>query len=367
MSVLTIRKINKTYGNEAVLHDINIDMEEGEFLILVGPSGCGKTTLLNMIAGLESVTDGEIAIDDRRINDLGPRDRNIAMVFQSYALYPNMTVRGNISFGLEMRKVPRARRNEIVNNVAKTLQIEHLLDRKPADLSGGQRQRVAIGRALAREPALFLFDEPLSALDAKLRDEMRTELKILHQRLKTSMVYVTHDQIEAMTLGDRIAVMYGGRVQQLGTPQDIYDNPINRFVAGFIGSPAMNFIPCELGEENGGFGVRLSGGEQTKLLPLPEAIADKLKSWGRQKAVLGVRPEHVTPSSADHDAEAVSCPVNVVEPTGPNTYVFSKVNDVEIIVRCTPGHAPEAGGRAKLEFDLSKALFFDPETDDRVA
>ncbi|MDX1655032.1 MAG: ATP-binding cassette domain-containing protein, partial [Candidatus Competibacteraceae bacterium] len=259
MGALSIRNVRKAYGPVEVLKNIDIHIDDGQFLILVGPSGCGKSTLLNLIAGLETTTAGEIHIGERRVNDLSPKDRDIAMVFQSYALYPSMTVRGNIAFGLEIRKVPKAERQAAVQRVARMLQIEPLLERKPAQLSGGQRQRVAMGRALARDPALFLFDEPLSNLDAKLRVEMRSEIKLLHQRTATTIVYVTHDQIEAMTLGDRIAVMSGGEIQQFGTPQQIYDDPANLFVAGFMGSPSMNFIPVPVVEQDGGLGVELKG------------------------------------------------------------------------------------------------------------
>ncbi|MFT5962922.1 MAG: multiple sugar transport system ATP-binding protein, partial [Burkholderiaceae bacterium] len=247
MASLSIRNVRKVYPNGAeVLKGINLDIEDGQFVILVGGSGCGKSTLLNMIAGLETVSEGEILIADKVVNDVPPKSRDIAMVFQSYALYPTMTVRENISFGLGIRKVPKDEQKKIVERVAETLQMTHLLDRKPALLSGGQRQRVAMGRAIARDPALFLFDEPLSNLDAKLRVEMRAEIKLMHQRLGTTIVYVTHDQIEAMTLGDRIAVMKDGVVQQYGSPQEIYDQPQNLFVAGFIGSPSMNFLRGKL-------------------------------------------------------------------------------------------------------------------------
>src|SRR5262245_14409606 len=239
MAALALRNVCKSYAGTAVLKSITLEIEDGEFLILVGPSGCGKSTLLALVAGLDAIDAGEIRIGDHLVNDLPPKDRDIAMVFQSYALYPSMTARENISFGMTIRKVPKAERERTVERVAQMLQIEHLLDRRPAQLSGGQRQRVAMGRALARNPALFLFDEPLSNLDAKLRVEMRTEVKLLHQRLRTTIVYVTHDQIEAMTLGDRIAVMRAGELQQFGTPQQIYDAPANLFVAGFMGSPSM--------------------------------------------------------------------------------------------------------------------------------
>src|SRR4051812_11195429 len=253
MAGLSIRNVRKVYNNGVeVLKGIDIEIKDGQFLILVGGSGSGKSTLLNMIAGLESVTSGEIRIGERVVNDLPPKDRDIAMVFQSYALYPSMTVRENIAFGLGVKKVPPREQEEIVSRVAETLQITHLLDRRPAQLSGGQRQRVAMGRAISRKPSLFLFDEPLSNLDAKLRVEMRAEIKLMHQRLNSTIVYVTHDQIEAMTMGDLIAVMKDGVVQQLGTPQEIYDNPANLFVAGFIGSPAMNFIKGSVAVDAGG-------------------------------------------------------------------------------------------------------------------
>ena len=260
MASLGIHNIRKTYGkNTEVLKGINLDIADGEFLILVGGSGCGKSTLLNMIAGLETVTEGDITMGGKRVNDLSPKDRDIAMVFQSYALYPSMTVRQNIAFGLSLRKVPQAEQEATIARVAKLLQIEPLLDRKPAQLSGGQRQRVAMGRALAREPQIFLFDEPLSNLDAKLRVEMRSEIKLLHKRLGITTVYVTHDQIEAMTLGDKIAVMKDGVVQQFGTPNDIYSRPVNTFVASFMGSPPMNLIPAALAVN--------SDGERTKIKP----------------------------------------------------------------------------------------------------
>lgn len=252
MAALDIEHVRKVFGGKTeVLKDINISIDDGEFLILVGPSGCGKSTLLNSIAGLEDITDGVIRIGGQDVSRKSPKDRDIAMVFQSYALYPSMNVRQNISFGLEIRKIPKEEINTEVDRVAKLLQIEHLLDRKPSQLSGGQRQRVAMGRALARKPAIYLFDEPLSNLDAKLRVEMRTEIKKLHQNLGTTIVYVTHDQIEAMTLADRIAVMKDGILQQFGSPQEIYDEPNNIFVAGFMGSPSMNFVPTPVQKEGG--------------------------------------------------------------------------------------------------------------------
>ena len=275
MGSLTISNVTKTFGSTEVLKGINIDIVDGEFLILVGPSGCGKSTLMNTIAGLEEVTSGQLLLAGEDVTYRSPKDRDIAMVFQSYALYPTMNVSRNISFGLEMRGVPRAERDQCVQEVSSLLQIDHLLDRKPSQLSGGQRQRVAMGRALARSPRVYLFDEPLSNLDAKLRVEMRTEIKKLHKRLGTTIVYVTHDQIEAMTLADRIAVMKDGLVQQLGTPNEIYDDPVNQFVAGFMGSPPMNFVPCDVNEDGS---LTICNHGEVVRLKVPQS--DRLKDSG---------------------------------------------------------------------------------------
>src|SRR5271169_3003941 len=291
MSSLTISKLHKSFGSVEVLKGVDLEAKTGEFIALVGPSGCGKSTLLAMVAGLESVTEGEIRIDGRLVNAVAPKDRDIAMVFQSYALYPTMTVRQNITFGMESRRVPRAQQDEAVKRVAALLQIEPLLQRKPAQLSGGQRQRVAMGRALVRDPKLFLFDEPLSNLDAKLRVDMRTEIKKLHLRVGKTTIYVTHDQIEAMTLASRIAVMHQGSIQQFDEPQVVYDHPANIFVAGFMGPPSMNFIPGELTKVDGrpAVAIGLAGGERATL-PLSQTP----QSWPTNgKVVLGVRPEHL--------------------------------------------------------------------------
>jgi multiple sugar transport system ATP-binding protein len=369
MHALTIDNIKKSYGTVEVLKGINIDIEAGQFLILVGPSGCGKSTLLNMIAGLETVTSGSLHIGDRDVTHLAPKDRDIAMVFQSYALYPNMTVAKNISFGMEIRKVDKAEQKSTVDRVANMLQIVPLLDRKPSQLSGGQRQRVAMGRALARDPSLFLFDEPLSNLDAKLRVEMRTEIKQLHQRMGTTIVYVTHDQIEAMTLGDRIAVMKDGEVQQFGAPREIYDNPTNMFVAGFMGSPSMNFIPSKVVSENGSIGVRVEAGAGDFVLPVNGA-GERLQSWVDREIMLGLRPEMITQrveEKMNSDTTRVaSCAVDVVEPTGPDTLVFVRMNDRKVVCRVEPESAVEAGNNMELMFDVSKAVFFDPESGARV-
>lgn len=374
MASLSIRNVRKVYPNGAeVLKGVDLDIEDGQFLILVGGSGCGKSTLLNMIAGLETVSEGEIRIGDRRVNDVPPKSRDIAMVFQSYALYPTMTVRENISFGLGIRKVPKDEQKKAVERVADILKISHLLDRKPAMLSGGQRQRVAMGRAIARDPALFLFDEPLSNLDAKLRVDMRAEIKLMHQRLGSTIVYVTHDQIEAMTLGDRIAVMKDGVVQQFGSPQEIYDRPANLFVAGFIGSPSMNFLRGRLVAHGSGSAFTLHHEDRTTLLPLHAQT--NLAAWHEREVILGVRPEHVTDAASARRAETadgynpteVTCAVELTEPTGPDTLVFARFNGERITCRTHPRAAAMPGERMTLAFDLSRAVLFDPGTEQRLA
>ncbi len=371
MSSLTIKDICKSFGPTEVLNGISLEIESGEFLVLVGPSGCGKSTLLNLVAGLETITSGEIHIGDRLINRVPPRDRDIAMVFQSYALYPTMKVRKNISFGLEVRKVPKKEIQETVRKVAEMLQIEDLLDRKPGQLSGGQRQRVAMGRALARNPAIFLFDEPLSNLDAKLRVEMRTEIKMLHRRIGTTIVYVTHDQIEAMTLADRIAIMKDGIIQQFDTPQGVYDNPANLFVAGFIGSPSMNFIPCRLTCEDDAFSLVLeTGGGKTYTLPI-DGGGKITESCLDRDVILGLRPEQI--SSGFHGQEenpnihVIECEVNVIEPTGPDTLVFVQINGEKVTCRVHPEEVRRPGEGIRLMLDLSKAIFFDPASGERIA
>ncbi|OEZ86280.1 sn-glycerol-3-phosphate import ATP-binding protein UgpC [Janthinobacterium sp. HH107] len=369
MSSLSIRSIRKVYTNGVeVLKGIDIEIKDGQFLILVGGSGSGKSTLLNMVAGLESVTSGEILIDGKVVNDLPPKDRDIAMVFQSYALYPSMTVRENIAFGLNVKKVPKAEQEEIVSRVAETLQITHLLDRRPAQLSGGQRQRVAMGRAISRKPSLFLFDEPLSNLDAKLRVEMRAEIKLLHQRLKATIVYVTHDQIEAMTMGDLIAVMKDGVVQQLGTPQEIYDNPANLFVAGFIGSPSMNFITVKPVIEGNDVFVAIENAGKSLRLALPFA-ADKLRSYAGRDVILGVRPEQITDMSSAHGdvGQELGCLIDLVEPTGPDTLLTTRLNGAAVTCRTHPREAVLPGQTMQLSFNLSKAALFDPANGERIA
>ena len=366
MKALKIDNVEKTFGKVKVLKGIDLEIKPGQFLILVGPSGCGKSTLLNMIAGLESVSNGNISIGDRDVTHLDPKDRDIAMVFQSYALYPNMTVRENISFGLEIRKTPKAEQQAIVDKVSKMLQIVPLLDRKPKQLSGGQRQRVAMGRALARDPSTFLFDEPLSNLDAKLRVEMRSEIKELHQRVGTTIVYVTHDQIEAMTLGDVIAVMKDGEIQQFGSPQEIYDNPRNQFIAGFMGSPSMNFIPCQIDKVDGAMQITLESGGTQHQLPIRQNIAG-LDAYAGKSVVLGIRPEQITQVGEDKaDSAEVSCAVEIIEPTGPDTLVTVRINGVKTVCRVHPTAQCKVDEQMPLLFDLSKVVFFDSENEQRI-
>ncbi len=365
MATLTISGLRKRFGPVEVLKGIDLEARTGEFIALVGPSGCGKSTMLAMIAGLEGVTEGEIRIDGRLVNAVAPKDRDIAMVFQSYALYPTMTARQNITFGMESRGVPRAERDAAVNRVASLLQIEPLLSRKPGQLSGGQRQRVAMGRALVRDPKLFLFDEPLSNLDAKLRVDMRTEIKKLHLRVGKTTLYVTHDQIEAMTLASRIAVMHQGALQQFDEPQVVYDRPANMFVAGFMGSPAMNFIPAVLGEAEGGPNVTiLAHGGGSAVLPLARAPARRPADG---KVVLGVRPEHLFRYDPELKARKpalapLTAPVEVVEPTGAETIALLKLGERDIVGRFDPDGAPRLGETLQLGIEMSHACLFDPVT-----
>jgi len=353
MGALTIANVRKTFGQVQILKGIDIDIEAGEFLILVGPSGCGKSTLLNIIAGLELPTEGSVSVGERDITYAAPKDRDIAMVFQSYALYPNMNVAQNIAFGLEMRKVPKEKRDEAVQRVAKMLQITQLLDRKPGQLSGGQRQRVAMGRALARDPKLFLFDEPLSNLDAKLRVEMRAEIKLLHQRTKTTTVYVTHDQVEAMTLGDRIAVMNGGVVEQFGTPDDIYARPATKFVAEFIGSPAMNMLPAV----RAGAGVTANGVE----LPTTAAQREALAGNKAAKLTYGMRPE-----AAQLSSDGLAGTLRFTEPTGPETYATVET-PVGLLTLRVPGYmTAKVGDAVHVKWNAEATHLFDGDTGKRI-
>jgi multiple sugar transport system ATP-binding protein len=362
MATLELRNVNKSYGSGLAdtLKNIELSIDSGEFLILVGPSGCGKSTLMNCIAGLESITGGGIMVDGQDISGMSPKDRDIAMVFQSYALYPTMNVRENIAFGLKIRKLPAAEIDAEVSRVAKLLQIEHLLERKPGQLSGGQQQRVAMGRALARRPKIYLFDEPLSNLDAKLRVEMRTEIKLMHQRLKTTTVYVTHDQIEAMTLGDKVAVMKDGIIQQFGTPQQIYNDPANLFVAGFMGSPPMNFIPLRLQRRDGRLVGLLDSADGHVELPLGEA-AGELE--GRE-LILGIRPEQIQVGASD--LPTIRAEVQVLEPTGPDTLAFVEINQTKVCCRLAPDAPVRAGDTLDLQFAPDKVLLFDAKSGERL-
>lgn len=363
MSSLSLVNVHKYYGPDlCVLNDISIEARSGEFLVLLGPSGCGKSTLLHAIAGLHKISSGEIRLDHRVLNDVPCQDRDIAMVFQSYALYPSMTVRENIAFPLQMRKVPAAERTKAVGDVATLLQISHLLDRKPAQLSGGQRQRVAIGRALVREPSLFLFDEPLSNLDALLRVEMRTELKKLHQRMGRTTVYVTHDQIEAMTLATRIAILERGIVQQLGTPNEVYNKPANLFVATFIGTPRINLLPAT--SDNGGLKV-----ENSDLrLDVPEEFTGALRASGKQ-VTLGMRPEHFSvaigqpPASGTVDIEG---DVTLIEPTGSDDVVLFRYAGTEMSALLRAGSITSTGP-ARLRIDTTRVNVFNKETGLRLS
>ncbi|MER8690626.1 MULTISPECIES: sn-glycerol-3-phosphate ABC transporter ATP-binding protein UgpC [unclassified Mesorhizobium] len=357
MATLSIRDVRKSYGSVQVLHGVDIELEDGGFLVLLGPSGCGKSTLLNMIAGLDDTSGGDILIGGRSVLDLAPKDRNIAMVFQSYALYPTMSVARNIGFGLEMRGVGADQRTRAVEDAARMLQISHLLDRRPANLSGGQRQRVAMGRAIVRDPELFLFDEPLSNLDAKLRVEMRTEIKRLHERLGTSIVYVTHDQIEAMTLGTKVAVMKSGYIQQLGDPRTIYERPANMFVASFIGSPAMNFLAGRLVPDSEGVRFQASG--------VSIVLPTRNRQVGSERPVmLGIRPEELR-TVAENRASIIG-EIDVVEPTGPETMVTVQVGENAIIARLPPRFAGRRKEPIFLAVDPASVNLFDPDSEQRI-
>jgi multiple sugar transport system ATP-binding protein len=350
MASVAIDAVRKAYGPLEVIHGASIDIKEGEFVVLVGPSGCGKSTLLRMIAGLENITGGEIRIDERVINDVPPKDRDIAMVFQNYALYPHMTVRGNMAFSLRLRKAPADEIEKRVNRAAAILGLEQYLARYPRELSGGQRQRVAMGRAIVRDPKVFLFDEPLSNLDAKLRVAMRTELKELHQRLKTTIVYVTHDQIEAMTMADKIVVMRGGVVEQCGRPLDVYDRPANTFVAGFIGSPAMNLIKG-----------RIDGGRFLADNGPTFDLGVEYAAFNGRRVIYGVRPE-----SFEFADSGTSARVIVVEPTGSETQVILRAGEVDISVVCRERISAAPGDILHLRSTTTNVHIFDEETGKRL-
>src|SRR5881227_1935391 len=362
MAEVALRNVSKKYDDVEAVRNVNLDIPDKEFVVLVGPSGCGKSTTLRMIAGLEEVTEGEILIGGNVVNDVPPKDRDIAMVFQNYALYPHMTVFENMSFGLRLRRTPKAEIRARVEQAAKILDITDLLDRRPKQLSGGQRQRVAMGRAIVRKPKVFLFDEPLSNLDAKLRVQMRTEIKRVHQKVKTTTVYVTHDQVEAMTLADRVVVMNGGSIEQIASPQELYHHPRTRFVAGFIGSPAMNFIPCRLVEKDGGLAVQLS---DRLSLAIPESRVARYRPHTGQELIFGLRPEHIIEKRGElaPGTAAFEVQLDVVEPMGMETMVYFIVDGIEVCGRVNPAAAGKAGETMPLVADLNQMHLIDPRTD----
>ena len=360
MAGVSVRKVVKAYeGGVQAVRGIDLEIADHEFVVLVGPSGCGKSTTLRMIAGLEEITDGEIWIGGSVVNDVPPRDRDIAMVFQNYALYPHMTVFDNMAFGLKLRKFPKAEIKKRVDDAARILDITPLLERKPKALSGGQRQRVAMGRAIVRNPKVFLFDEPLSNLDAKLRVQMRTEIKKVHQLVPTTTVYVTHDQVEAMTLADRVVVMNGGIIEQVGPPQELYHHPTTRFVAGFIGSPAMNFLPAKITGENGSLAVELDDGQ---VLPIPAARYERYAPFRGKDMLLGLRPEHMTDTTEPGKAnlEPLRVNVDVVEPMGMETLIHFFMGPTYAVARISPDTSAHSGETLPLQADMNNMHLIDP-------
>jgi multiple sugar transport system ATP-binding protein len=363
MAEVSFKHVKKDFGALTVIEDLSLGIMDHEFMVLVGPSGCGKSTALRMIAGLEEITSGVVEIGGRAVNDVPPKDRDIAMVFQSYALYPHMTVRENLEFGLKIRKTPLAERDRLVNEAAEILGITEYLDRRPKELSGGQRQRVAVGRAIVRKPAVFLFDEPLSNLDAKLRVQMRAEISRMQKNLKTTTVYVTHDQVEAMTMGHRIAVMQKGKLLQVGTPLEVYEQPANLFVASFIGTPPMNFLPGTLADQ--GTSVATSGFK----LPLPERLAAATKAQDGRKVVLGIRPENVRePERGGSGARLVTIGsrVEFVEPLGHEVIVHSRAGNDLLVSKVDPHRAPQMGAEFTLALEVDALHLFDAGTEERI-
>ena len=365
MAEVRFDRVKKSYGPVTVIEDFSLEIRDREFMVLVGPSGCGKSTALRMIAGLEEITGGTVSIGDRVVNDVPPKDRDIAMVFQSYALYPHMSVRENLEFALKIRKTPKEEMDRRVREAADILGIAEYLDRKPKQLSGGQRQRVALGRAIVRKPAVFLFDEPLSNLDAKLRVQMRAEITKLQKALQTTTVYVTHDQIEAMTMGHRIAIMKTGQLQQVGTPLEVYERPANLFVAGFIGTPPMNLVAAAITGGDGGNGGISSAGFR---LPLPGPWRAAARSG--QKVVVGIRPENVREASRGGETArsvaAITARVDFVEPLGYEVIVHGRVGDDTLIAKLDPHRAPEMGSEIELEIELGALHLFDAATEQRL-
>jgi multiple sugar transport system ATP-binding protein len=360
MAEVTLKGIKKAYGPVTVIPNLSLDIKDHEFMVLVGPSGCGKSTALRMIAGLEEINGGTIEIGRRVVNDVPPKDRDIAMVFQSYALYPHMTVRENLEFGLKIRKTPREEMDRRVAEAAQILGIADFLERKPKQLSGGQRQRVAVGRAIVRKPAVFLFDEPLSNLDAKLRVQTRAEISKIQKTLQTTTVYVTHDQVEAMTMGDRIAVMNTGELQQVGTPLEVYERPANLFVASFIGTPPMNLVPATLAD--GGTTVAASGFK----MPVPEAFRAAAAGRDGLKVVLGLRPENIREEAREARTTSVTAKVEFVEPLGYEVIVHGLVGDNLLVAKVDPHRAPEMGDTIPLVIEIDAVHLFDASTEKRL-
>ncbi|HVT43267.1 MAG TPA: sn-glycerol-3-phosphate ABC transporter ATP-binding protein UgpC [Thermoanaerobaculia bacterium] len=362
MARVHIRNVDKRFGNVPIIENLSLEILDEEFMVLVGPSGCGKSTVLRMIAGLEDVSSGTIEIGDRVVNELAPRDRDIAMVFQNYALYPHMTVRENLAFGLKIRRLPRPEIDRQVNEAAEILGIPTLLDRKPKQLSGGQRQRVALGRAIVRSPSVFLFDEPLSNLDAKLRVQMRAEISKLQQRLRTTCVYVTHDQVEAMTMGHRIAVLRDGKLQQAGAPLEVYQHPENLFVANFIGTPPMNFLSARV--SGGGSRLLVHGIE----IPVPSALQQAIRSSEGERIIIGIRPENIIhPSETARGATArITTQVEIVEPLGYQVIVHSRIGDDLLVSPLDPHHAPKMGESLELLIELDSVHLFDAKSEQRL-
>ena len=367
MARVELRAVNKVYpGGVSAVIDVSLEIMDREFLVLVGPSGCGKSTTLRLIAGLEEVSSGDIFIGDRRVNDVSPKDRDIAMVFQNYALYPHMTVFKNMAFGLKLRRYKKKDIRERVMQAAKTLGIEDVLDRRPKSLSGGQRQRVAVGRAIVRKPSVFLFDEPLSNLDAKLRLQMRAEISRLHGQLETTMIYVTHDQVEAMTMGDRIVVMEGGLIRQVATPTDLYQRPANRFVAGFIGSPPMNFLKGSI--ETGHSGLFFRSAEADFRLKVDSKHEDALSGYADKDVVMGLRPEdlHENSTHVPVDGKSIQTTVEVVEPLGAETYLYLDLGGRSITSRIQSDTLPRVNEAHVVDAAMAKAHYFDTETDKAI-
>jgi multiple sugar transport system ATP-binding protein len=362
MANVVFDHVAKRFGKVSVIEDLNLDIHDQEFMVLVGPSGCGKSTALRMIAGLEEISDGKISIAEKVVNDLPPKERDIAMVFQSYALYPHMSVRENLEFGLKIRKMPQDQIDKLVQEAAQILDISHLLERKPKQLSGGQRQRVAVGRAIVRKPAVFLFDEPLSNLDAKLRVQMRAEISKLQARLKTTTVYVTHDQVEAMTMGQRIAVMKDGKLHQVGTPLELYDHPANLFVATFIGTPPMNLVKATL--RNGGATLEASKFS----LPVPKSLQPLTSGKDGKSVVFGLRPENIFSAGKVPRGETgrVSGEVEIVEPLGNEVVVHSRIGDDILVAKLDPHQIPKMGAPIELVVELDTLHLFDAQTEKRM-